>query len=117
MMLGYYFVKSEVKRRELEEQIKLEKQKREQAEQERQAKEMEELEAIEKELLAKRIASKMDKKALDETNSSHFNIDSTKIKNNITQIEQETDTNKQYNEYDDSDAYLEELFNAESKKS
>jgi hypothetical protein len=110
-------VKSEVKRRELEEQIRLEKQKREQAEQERQAKEMEELEAIERELLAKRIASKMDKKALDETNSRSLNTDATKINNNTTQIEQETDTNKPYNEYEDSDAYLEELLNAELKKS
>ncbi len=117
MMLGYYFVKSEVKRRELEEQIKLEKQKREKEELERQAKEMEELEAIEKELLAKRIASKMDKKALDETNSRNTNIDSEFKVDNLAQSNKQAYNTKQYNGYEDSDAYFDELLNTELKKS
>jgi len=114
LMLGYYFVKSEVKRRELDEQIKNEKQKREQEEIERQAKEMEELEAIEKELLAKRIASKMEKKAIQETSSKSQNHE-TSSNNDSNDLNKPMGTMKN-DELDDNDSYLEELLNSDYKK-
>ncbi|MBE2188017.1 MAG: hypothetical protein KGZ71_05185 [Desulfobulbaceae bacterium] len=124
LMMGYYFIKSDVKRRELEEKIQIEKMKIEKEEKERQAKELEELEAIEKELLTKRIAHKLEQQNMNAQEKSQ-----TQIPDNNESLEQivgrkSNGNNGNKSQVDteignidkDTNDYLEELLNSEFEK-
>jgi uncharacterized membrane protein YciS (DUF1049 family) len=124
LMMGYYFMKSDVKRKELEEKIQIEKLKVEKEEQERQARELEELEAIEKELLTKRIAHKLEQQNFNDNDKKQ-----TQIPDNNESLEQivggKSNGNNENVSFDDAEIgsidketndYLEELLNSEFEK-
>jgi uncharacterized membrane protein YciS (DUF1049 family) len=124
LMMGYYFMKSDVKKRELEEKIQIEKLKVEKEEQERQARELEELEAIEKELLTKRIAHKLEQQNFNaqEKKQSQITDNNESLEQIVGGKSNVTNENKTQDDADtgsidkDTNDYLEELLNSEFEK-